>query len=188
MNNISGGIGPFNVSIDNQASLPFTPDLDLANLSFGSHRVKILDQFGCDTTYTLNIDTVSTLQLVLPNDVTIDKGASVLIKPSTNFVPTIITWTPVANLSCTDCLEPTAKPDVTTNYLLTLEDANGCTVSDNMNITVRVEEADIYIPTVFSPNGDNINDIFEVVFHFPDKTKINVFQIFDRWGNQLYEK
>lgn len=188
VNNISGGIGPFNVSIDNQASLPFTPDLDLANLSFGSHRVKILDQFGCDTTYTLNIDTVSTLQLVLPNDVTIDKGASVLIKPSTNFVPTVITWTPVANLSCTDCLEPTAKPDVTTNYLLTLEDANGCTVSDNMNITVRVEEADIYIPTVFSPNGDNINDIFEVVFHFPDKTKINVFQIFDRWGNQLYEK
>ncbi len=44
----------------------------------------------------------------------------------------------------------------------------------------------IYIPNVFSPNGDNIND--EWVVHINDPNVIGVqCRIFDRWGDLLYE-
>jgi gliding motility-associated-like protein len=40
----------------------------------------------------------------------------------------------------------------------------------------------IYIPNAFSPNGDNINDYFEIKSE--DVVSIN-YSIFDRWGTRL---
>ncbi len=45
----------------------------------------------------------------------------------------------------------------------------------------------IFIPNIFSPNGDGINDIFFVQTN-PEITGINVMRIFDRWGNIVFEK
>ncbi|HSF88063.1 MAG TPA: gliding motility-associated C-terminal domain-containing protein, partial [Saprospiraceae bacterium] len=68
----------------------------------------------------------------------------------------------------TDCTE--ASHD----YLVELKE--DCNPSDN-----------IYIPNVFSPNGDQINDVFGV---FPDETMDIVSitgAIFDRWGNLVFQ-
>lgn len=55
--------------------------------------------------------------------------------------------------------------------------------------TIRLElvdcECEVYIPTAFSPNGDGINDLFEVdhsclLFGFE-------IQIFDRWGGLVFQ-
>jgi gliding motility-associated-like protein len=43
----------------------------------------------------------------------------------------------------------------------------------------------VYIPTVFSPNRDGINDYF--YFQSPDPGTILSLQVFDRWGNQVFE-
>src|SRR6202000_2251683 len=40
------------------------------------------------------------------------------------------------------------------------------------------------IPNVFTPNGDNSNDLFFV--HAANLTSISA-QIFDRWGNKVYD-
>lgn len=40
-------------------------------------------------------------------------------------------------------------------------------------------------PQCFSPNGDNINDLFKVISSNP-AIQIQDFAIFDRWGNQVY--
>jgi len=44
---------------------------------------------------------------------------------------------------------------------------------------------DLVIPNVFSPNGDNINDSWEV-FVFNEDIQILRCLIFDRWGNMVY--
>ena len=46
---------------------------------------------------------------------------------------------------------------------------------------------DIYIPNVFSPNGDNINDVFTVSYG-PD-LDVTAMQgsVFDRWGNLVFQ-
>jgi gliding motility-associated-like protein len=45
-------------------------------------------------------------------------------------------WQPADGLSCSDCPDPIATPDTTTNYILTATDSYGCTTTDSILITV----------------------------------------------------
>ena len=45
-----------------------------------------------------------------------------------------------------------------------------------------------FIPNVFSPNGDDINEVFTVQFNDGAEVISVTGDIFDRWGNQLYEQ
>lgn len=47
-------------------------------------------------------------------------------------------------------------------------------------------EGEVYVPNVFSPNGDGINDKL-TVFANKDVKSIDVFRVFDRWGELMYE-
>jgi large repetitive protein len=42
------------------------------------------------------------------------------------------------------------------------------------------------VPTVFSPNGDNVNDIFRVYSNTPGGQVI-LIRIYSRWGELVYE-
>jgi len=46
-------------------------------------------------------------------------------------------WTPTDGLSNPNIANPSASPEVTTNYTLTVTDGNGCVESDQMSITVH---------------------------------------------------
>ena len=46
-------------------------------------------------------------------------------------------WTPALGLSCSDCPNPIAKPDQTTNYRLFVTDSYGCVVTDSIKIEVQ---------------------------------------------------
>ena len=52
--------------------------------------------------------------------------------------------------------------------------------------TLRVIVRDLFIPEGFSPNGDGVNDLFEItgISIYPD----NTFQVFDRWGRPVFEE
>ena len=66
-----------------------------------------------------------------------------------------------------------------------ITDINGCQAEDRINITILPERKVIYIPNVFSPNGDQFNDIFRI-YNYDDVEIINSFSIFDRWGSFIY--
>jgi len=69
-------------------------------------------------------------------------------------------------------------------YIATYEDDKGCTIRDSVLIEF-LDSIQAFIPTAFSPNDDGINDIFEPFFNNPTEYKL---QVFDRWGNQLFDK
>ena len=54
-------------------------------------------------------------------------------------------------------------------------------------IDVRVLGANVYIPNVFSKNPDSPNRIF-TVFTNDEGSFIRSFQIYDRWGNLVFDK
>jgi large repetitive protein len=63
---------------------------------------------------------------------------------------------------------------------LSITDASGCISNKTMNINVE----DIYIPNVFSPNGDGNNDLFYIINNGFAEYKIDIF---DRWGVKVWE-
>jgi gliding motility-associated-like protein len=95
------------------------------------------------------------------------------------------TWSPIDGIACVTCPETTVIPPYTTDYIMTSVDENGCIAQDNVLVTIIPDPLnDVFVPNTFTPNGDNINDMF---FAFGwNITLINSIQIFDRWGEQLY--
>ena len=68
-------------------------------------------------------------------------------------------------------------------YTDTLMSSFGC---DSIR-TVSITGVSRYIPNVFSPNQDNINDVFEIVAFPVNEIELTYFVIFDRFGNMVYE-
>lgn len=61
----------------------------------------------------------------------------------------------------------------------------GC-VSERLEISVSVVNCAFLIPDGFSPNGDGINDVFNIVngkSYYPNYE----FEVFDRYGSKLYK-
>jgi len=56
------------------------------------------------------------------------------------------------------------------------------------SIEVDVKECacNIYVPNVFSPNGDGINDLLEVYVGCDFNYQVIRFELFNRWGGQVY--
>ncbi len=70
-------------------------------------------------------------------------------------------------------------------YTLTFMDETGCALSSKTSVSEA--KCPIYIPNVFSPNDDGINDFFQVVAETSLNPIVNKYIIFNRWGGQVYE-
>jgi len=118
-------------------------------------------------------------------DITLTKGDSVQIQPVvSNIGVSEVQW----NLPflAPDLSPFWIKPDTSTLIEVTVADTSGCIYSDEVLITV-IETASFYIPNVFSPNDDQINDQLTVITNIPDDRLLS-FEIFDRWGGMLYRQ
>ncbi len=113
------------------------------------------------------------------SDLEVFYGESVQLDGSTSGVNYY--WEPEIWLSDNTVLDPIAFPEQTTTFFLTA--TNGvCERTDEMTIVVS---KDLIIPSVFSPNGDGINDTWEILGadRYPD---IQI-QVYDRWGQKVFE-
>jgi len=101
--------------------------------------------------------------------------------------PTFL-WTPSYGLSCTDCLEPIVTGDgsgKTITYVLTVTDSGGCIGDDSVVIIFRpCMNDDFFVPNVFTPNDDQINDLFDV--NGLCKQNTYLIRIYNRWGIEVF--
>ena len=69
------------------------------------------------------------------------------------------------------------------SYTVVVSDANNCTVQFDYQLDCFTE---LFIPEIFSPNGDNLNDKFEIkgIYNFPN----NKLTIYNRWGAMVFQK
>ncbi|MBL7774686.1 MAG: gliding motility-associated C-terminal domain-containing protein, partial [Saprospiraceae bacterium] len=142
---------------------------------------------GCDSVVTVRVAALPALDLSMPADTTIGIGASVLLQASASGAgPLQYSWTPAAPLSCTDCPDPTAAPEVNTLFTLLVTDASGCQRADSVH--VRIDERCRWLPVnAFTPDGDGYNDWFHPVTD-PCIRTVRHWQIFNRWGQEVFER
>lgn len=93
-------------------------------------------------------------------------------------------WEPSESLNCFDCPNPISSPTETTTYKVFVTNQNGCYRSDEVTINVN-RDRPVFFPTAFSPNGDGNNDYFEIQ-RGKTTTKIVELQVFNRWGQLVY--
>jgi len=128
-------------------------------------------------------------QLTGTNDTTIYLGNSVQINLKETCA-TGFTWSPAAGVSDISSPTPVITPTVTTTYALSFSDGFPCVAKDSIRITVvdpaTVDCRDILLPSAFTPNDDGLNDKFGISNPFV-AGEILAFQIYDRWGNIVFE-
>lgn len=77
----------------------------------------------------------------------------------------------------------TVEPESDTYFTLTVVDGCGAVqTSEGMHVVLQCP---LTIPNVFTPNGDGINDYFEIVNldHYPNSR----LEVYSRWGNKVFE-
>jgi gliding motility-associated-like protein len=90
-------------------------------------------------------------------------------------------WLPTQYLSPSNVLNPMANPPSDQWYTLRATNAAGCAAFDSVLVTVLPA---LNIPNAFSPNGDGINDFWEIR-HLSDYPGSRV-QVFDRYGKIVF--
>ncbi len=158
---------------------------DFGKLVAGRYDLKITNAAGCsfDTSITLHDPPIP--EVDAGADQYIRKGESRRISPLVKGDYILLSWDNKAGLSCDDCLNPLATPDRDQMYVLTVENKFGCRSQDT--VWIWVSDNQVWAPTIFSPNGDRINDVF-TLYGSKDLEIIEQLQIFDRWGEQLFIK
>ena len=93
-----------------------------------------------------------------------------------------VVWTPNISLDNANTMNPVATPEETITYIASSGIEGGCLVKDTVEVIV---DDKIKINDAFSPNGDGVNDKWEIGI-LQDYPNAKV-QIFNRWGQLLYE-
>jgi len=169
-----------NGGIDGQ---PFTPSL-------GS---MVFTVTGTDANGCVNTDNVTVNTLPMPNasiSANVQTGYPVLpvtfTNNSTNATNYAWDFDNGQVLTTTNTNSQNMSFSSPGTYIVQLVAGNGfCTVIDTLHIVViPFPDPIVYIPNVFTPNGDGSNDTFTIDTDYAEGLEI---QIFNRWGNAIKE-
>jgi|GEM_PF-656371 len=130
------------------------------------------------------------VQDTLPNGVGFQKGKQSAGNYNQNAGNNSITWTiPSLKSGATDTLVITVNTTQLgsiTNTVYVTSLSKDPDLANNISILTIDKKGELLtIPTLFSPNGDGINDTFLIqgLQDYPE----NTIDIFNRWGNQVYQ-
>lgn len=161
----------FRIKPDTDISF-LTLEIELASRQYGFGNIALdhfrIEQAEHDTTIRMNADfTPEELPIELPAST----GAAYI-------------WNPEKGLSCSDCQIPELTMDLSGTYACTILDLFGCASTELFIINFSEEPAanDLFIPNVFTPNNDGINDLFEIRGLPPYSSLL----IFDSSGKQVF--
>lgn len=175
---ISGTRPPF-IFIINDSIIP-APNT-LIHVPAGTYTARIENEYGCFDEEVVIVEDGPPLDIKTNEDTTIVLGHSVLLATQSNLPVSSATWTPVTGVGCPVCLSTYVTPLNDQTYVIEAMTEDGCTDTDS--ITIRVDRTPVlYVPNVFSPNGDQVNDYFSVTTDPLNIASIDEVLIFDRWG------
>tara|TARA_B100000809_G_C15140146_1_gene532760 strand:+ start:8846 stop:11380 length:2535 start_codon:yes stop_codon:yes gene_type:complete len=179
---ILNGSGAINYSWDNGITNgnPFTPT------SSNTYTVIGTDANNCSSTdqtiITVNSNPIteiipSTFSGNPPLSISFDNGSTI----NNNY-----TWNFGNGDTSSLFLPPNITYENTGTYIVALivsDPTTGCLSSDQVIIEV-IGELSIIIPTIFTPNDDGINDVFNAVL---ENSESYSMEIFNRWGSSIFE-
>ena len=178
ISNVSG-VAPYSYALGNE---PAQTSPEFTNLEAGNYLVQVSDANGCTAESEVSLTALESLAAIT-NDVQLSCEAleatlNVMVL-SGDDTPITYTW---QDGSAMETLS------VNTPGTYTVAVANACE-SLNLSASVQYEAIGegslIYVPNVFSPNADGINDDFQAFISNEVLLESFEFYVFDRWGTLL---
>jgi gliding motility-associated-like protein len=147
-----------------------------------TYLVTAYNQYQCSDTASVTVTVIPTPIANAGPDKKIMEGQSVTLDGSVNTQDVIISWTPVNFIDDPASLQPTVTPQSDITYTLKVSSTTGCGISTD-DVFVRVFEK-ITIPNAFSPNGDGINDVWNIknLITYPEAE----VDVFNRYGQPVF--
>ena len=143
----------------------------------GQYWLTVTDNNGCkgsDTTYIPA--SIAPPNNFLGKDTSICSYGNLTLKPNTLFDQYL--W----NTGFTSSSITITQPG---NYWLEVVDADNCKGRDTVVVALKDCLKGLYIPSGFTPNGDGLNDLLKPLLL--GNIQSFKFQIFNRWGQLIYE-
>ncbi len=161
---VTGGTSPYSYHWSNSASTA-----SLLNLPAGTYSYTVTDANSCTRTDAINIIGSSAIEPVINFNIN-TQLASVSVLGGTS---------PYSYLWSNGKIDTTITLIEMGEYTVTVTDANGCTAVSSYNHDVPLK-----IPTCITPNGDKVNDDFEIsnIAAYP---KLSI-EVYNRWGDLLF--
>lgn len=177
---VSGGVTPYDITYNGVPGSATNTDL-----SPGTYTITIEDGNNCQLDTVVDVNAGPSLSLVASNDTLVNQGATInLFSQGQGTSNGVYLWSPGAGLSCLDCPNPTALITDDITYTVSFADSlSNCSVSEEVNIEVILEEVFCLFPDAFSPNLDLVNDGFGPICNELSYVKL---KIYNRWGELLF--
>lgn len=184
VNGVQGGTQPFIFSLSGNTG---SANNQYTGLEAGEYVLALEDANGCSLDTTIVIGEPGQLQVELgPNiEVSLGEEATVTAQIQSTVGVNSVEWNYAPNCDslAAFCETFTYQPFDSYRHTITVTDLNGCVERDDILVIVE-KPGKIFVPNIFNPNSD-LN--FSVGVHVGiDVAKINYFNIFDRWGNQVF--
>lgn len=143
----------------------------------GTYVDTLVSAGGCDSIATTLL-TVEPLPIAsITGDTIINSGETAILTASGGNTYSWSNGDATAQIS--------VSPAQNTYYIVTVSNSANCTDSAGILVQVNIiEEPQPLIPTAFSPNGDGINDVFNILNR--DKFTVSIFHIYNRWGELIF--
>lgn len=129
---------------------------------------------GCKTADSVNIFYTAKPLFTLGRDTFICKGQGILLNPTVN-TAVEYHWQDGSNFSSYTVTD-------TGRYILTVFNECGTATS---SVMINQGVCQLYLPNAFTPNSDNLNDIFRVKYPFVVK-EFNL-AVYNRFGQKIFE-
>jgi gliding motility-associated-like protein len=141
----------------------------------GSYKTTVTTAAGCSVDNTIDVRFLPTPILNIPN---------VGVCVTSHKTATLTAPVGLASYTWNGQTGPnTYSTDHSQTVTLTVTDANGC--SATQQIQVNDECPDVKIPNAFTPNGDGVNDTWNILGLEYDPTAL--VRVFTRYGQQVYQ-
>ncbi len=178
----TNGIASFQYSKD---GINFQTSNIFQNLPASNTLFYIKDNNGCIATKQIDLTALNRFKVFAGRDtgIFINQTVQLFAKDLTNSNFIRYKWLRPDGLDNPSAQNPIATITKNVDYTVEATTAFGCTVSDTIHIDVY-KEIGIFVPTAFTPNNDNRNDILKAI---PRGIKqLNFFTIYDRQGQIIF--
>ena len=136
---------------------------------------------ACANTLSQSVTVNATPTVSIADNITVLQDGTATLQATASGNNLTYQWSPTTGLSSTTVLDPVVTPKADVTYTITVTNAEGCSASAMIAVTVLKAPV---IPNTFTPNGDGINDTWNIKYldSYPDCT----VDVFNRYGSKVY--